>query len=200
MNKQEFITQLRAKLSGLPTQDVEERLAFYSEMIDDRMEEGLSEEEAVTAIGTVDEIAEQIVADLPLTKLVKEKIKPKRALRVWEIILLVLGSPIWLSLLIAVFAVVLALYAVLWSLIVSVWAIFGSLVGCAIGGLASGIVWITTGKLWIGLIMIAAALLCAGLAIFSFFGCLSATKGMAILTKKIAIGIKNCFRRKEKVS
>ena len=200
MNKQEFITRLREKLSGLPTQDVEERLAFYIEMIDDRMEEGLSEEKAVAAIGTIDEIAEQIVADLPLTKLVKEKIKPKRALRAWEIVLLVLGSPIWLSLLIAVFAVVLALYAVLWSLIVSVWAVFGALVGCTLGGLAAGIVLISLGKLWSGLALISVALLCAGLAIFTFFGCLAATKGMAVLTKKIAIGIKNCFRRKESVS
>lgn len=200
MNKQEFIIRLREKLFGLPAQEMEERLAFFGEMIDDRIEEGLSEEEAVSAVGTVDEIVEQIIADVPLTRLVKEKIKPKRALRAWEIVLLVLGSPIWLSLLIAAFAVVLALYAVLWSLIVSVWAVFGALVGCTIGGLVSGIVLITTGKLWIGLVMIAAALLCAGLAIFAFFGCLLATKGMAVLTKKIAIGIKNCFRRKENVS
>ncbi len=43
MNKQAFLTQLRKGLSGLPQEDIEERLAFYSEMIDDRIEEGLSE-------------------------------------------------------------------------------------------------------------------------------------------------------------
>lgn len=42
MNKQEFLTELRAKLSGLPTYDVEERLSFYGEMIDDRTEEGVT--------------------------------------------------------------------------------------------------------------------------------------------------------------
>lgn len=47
MNKQEFLVKLRKGLSGLPKEDIEERLTFYSEMIDDRMEEGLSEEEAV---------------------------------------------------------------------------------------------------------------------------------------------------------
>ena len=200
MNKQEFITQLRAKLSGLPKQDVEERLAFYGEMIDDRMEEGLSEEEAVSAVGTVDEIVEQIVADLPLTRLVKEKIRPKRTLRAWEIVFLVLGSPIWLSLLIAAFVVVLALYAVLWSLIISVWAVFGALAGCTLGGLAAGIIFTVLGNLWPGLALISAALVCAGLSIFAFVGCLAATKGTVLLTKKIAIGIKNCFRRREKVS
>ena len=49
MGKQEFLAQLRKGLQGLPQEDIEERLTFYSEMIDDRMEEGLSEEEAVSA-------------------------------------------------------------------------------------------------------------------------------------------------------
>ena len=87
MTKQEFMANLRAKLSGLPTQDVEDRLSFYCEMIDDRTEEGLSEEEAVSAIGSVDEVVSQIIADIPLAKIAKEKIKPKRRLWAWEIVL-----------------------------------------------------------------------------------------------------------------
>ena len=75
MTKQEFTEQLRAKLQGLPEAELEERLLFYSEMIDDRIEEGESESEAISAIGNIDEIAEQILSDIPLTKLVKEKVK-----------------------------------------------------------------------------------------------------------------------------
>ena len=56
MNKQEFLAGLQKGLSGLPQEDVEERLTFYGEMLDDRMEEGLSEEEAVAAAGSVEEI------------------------------------------------------------------------------------------------------------------------------------------------
>lgn len=100
MDKQEFLSKLRAKLSGLPQKELEERLSFYSEMIDDRIEEGLSEEDAVKELGTVDEVAGQVIAEIPLSKLVKERIKPKRALNVWEIVLLAIGSPIWLSLMI----------------------------------------------------------------------------------------------------
>ena len=66
MNKKEFLAQLRKGLSGLPREDIEDRLAFYSEMIEDRMEEGFSEKEAVSAIGSVDEIVSQIVADTSL--------------------------------------------------------------------------------------------------------------------------------------
>ena len=51
MRKQEFLVQLRKGLSGLPQDEIEERLTFYEEMLDDRIEEGLSEEQAVLAVG-----------------------------------------------------------------------------------------------------------------------------------------------------
>ena len=199
MNKQDFIASLRASLSGLPKQDVEDRLNFYSEMIDDRIEEGLTEQEAVLAIGSVTTVSSQIIADIPLSKIAKEKIKPKRGLRAWEILLLALGSPIWLSLLIAAFAVVFSLYVSVWSVIISLWAVFASLVACAAGVIIAGIVFIVVGHALTGVCMIGAALVCAGLSIFSFFGCKAATKGLLWLTKKLALGIKKCFVKKEEV-
>ena len=118
MNKIEYLAELRKGLSGLPQEEIEERVTFYSEMIDDRMEEGLSESEAVGAIGTISDVVAQILAETPITTLVKEKVRTNRAMKAWEIVLLVLGSPLWLSLLIAVFAVILSVYAVVWSIIV----------------------------------------------------------------------------------
>ena len=198
MTKLKFLLSLHDRLSGLPQEDVEERLNFYSEMIEDRMEEGFSEEEAVAAVGSVDEVAAQIIADIPLTKIAKEKITPKRKLRAWEIVLLALGSPIWLVLGIAAFAVAISLYAVLWSVIAVFWAVFGVLAGCAFGVALVGGVLAILGNVLVGLAMVGAGLICAGLAVFAFFGCLAATKGTAILTKRIAFGIKKCFVGKEK--
>ena len=199
MNKQDFIASLRTSLSGLPKQDVEDRLNFYSEMIDDRIEEGLTEQEAVSAIGSVATVSSQIIADIPFSKIAKEKIKPKRGLRAWEILLLALGSPIWLSLLIAAFAVVFSLYVSVWSVIISLWAVFASLVACAAGGIIAGIVFIVVGNVLTGVCMIGATLVCGGLSIFGFFGCKAATKGLLWLAKKLAIGIKKCFVKKEEV-
>lgn len=198
MNKQEFLTQLRKELSVLPQKDIEEYLTFYTEMIEDRIEEGLSEEEAVSAVGSLEEIVKQIVSDTSLIKIAKERIKQKRQIKAWEIVLLILGSPIWLSLGIAVFAVVLSLYIVLWSLIVSVWAIFASTVACCIGGVLSCIVFTLSGNSISGFAILSAGIVCAGLSIFMFYGCKTATNGILILTKKIAIWIKNCFIKKEK--
>ena len=197
MRKQEFLDELKNKLSGLPRQDVDERLTFYSEMIDDRIEEGLSEEAAVSDIGSVDEIAEQIVADIPLSKIAKEKIKPKRRMRVWEIILLAIGSPIWLALLIAVIAVLIALYAVIWSVVASLWAVFASLIAVALVGITGGVLLAVFGNALSGVALIGASIVCAGLSILMFFGCRAATKGVAKLTKYSVLGIKKCFVSKE---
>lgn len=200
MTKIQFLLALSDKLSGLPKADVEERLTFYSEMIEDRMEEGLSEEEAVAAVGSIDEIAEQIVGEMPLAKLVKEKITPKRKMRAWEIVLLSVGAPVWVSLLIAAFAVVLSLNVALWSVIASLWSSFGALAGSSLGVTVAGVVLICLGHEVSGIAMIGAGLVCAGLSIFFFMGCMAATKGAAWLTRAVVLGIKKCFVKKEEVS
>lgn len=197
MNKQAFLESLRKGLSGLPQDDLEERLAFYSEMIDDRMEEGLSEAEAVSAVGAVKDIIAQILAEMPLTKLVKEKVKPARALRAWEILLLVLGFPVWFPLLIAAFAVMLSVFIALWSVIVSLWAVGASFAACSIGGVVSAAVFAFQGNGITGVAMLGAGICCAGLSLFLFFGCKAAAKGILLLTKKMALGIKGLFARKE---
>ena len=198
MSKQEFLEQLRKELNGLPHDDIEERLSFYSEMIDDRItEEGLSEEQAVAAAGSVEDIVAQIIAETPFVRIAKEKIKPKRRLKAWEIVLLVLGSPIWVSLALIAFAIVLALYIVLWALVICLWALFVSFAACTLGGVTAGAIYFTQGNVLGGIAMIGAGIVCAGLAILMFYASKAATKGTAKLAKKIAIGIKKCFMRKE---
>ena len=193
MTKQEFLAELRRGLSGLPQNDIEERLNFYSEMIDDRMEEGLSEQEAVDGIGSVDSVVSQILGDIPLSKLVKEKITPKKQLKAWMIVLIILGAPIWFSLAVAAVSVAFALYFSLWSIIVSLWAVFASLVICVPGGIAAGLVAFVSGGGLAGIALMGAGLVCAGLSVFAFFGCKALTKGTIALTKKVAVAVKRAF-------
>ena len=197
MKKHEFILLLKDKLACLPRQELEEQLAFYDEMIQDRMEEGLSEEEAVAQMSNPEEIAAQIIQETPLTILVKEKIKPKGKLKAWNITLLALGSPIWLSLLAAVFAVVISLYAALWSVVVSFWASFGAVAACAPAGILGGIAFITTGQGLSGAALMAASLVCGGLSIFLFISCKFATKGAVWLSKQGPLALKRSFMKKE---
>ena len=197
MNKEQFITELKNGLSGLPQTDIDERIVFYGEMIDDRMEEGMSEAEAVYGIGSVEEIVSQTISEVPLTKIVKKRITPNRSLQTWEIVLIVLGLPLWLPLLLAALAVILALYAVIWSLILSLWAVELSMIACALSGMAAAVVHWFHGDILPGFAMLGVAFLFGGISIFGFFGCLAATKGILILTKKAMLSIKSRFIRKE---
>ena len=64
MRKEEFLTALRAGLTGLLPEGVEKLVEFCGEMIDDRMEDGLTEEEAVAAAGSLDELIQQAKTEL----------------------------------------------------------------------------------------------------------------------------------------
>ena len=75
MSKAEFLTKLRESLNGLAPADINTSMEFYSEIIDDRMEEGLSEEDAVACLGSIDVIRYKVLEAVPITKIVKEKIK-----------------------------------------------------------------------------------------------------------------------------
>ena len=77
MNKKEFFALFREELSGLPKDDLDERVAFYEEIINDKMDEGKTEEQAISELGSVESIVEQIASETSLVKLVKEKYKPK---------------------------------------------------------------------------------------------------------------------------
>lgn len=191
MTKQEFITKLTDGLAGLPQEELKERITFYSEMIDDRIEDGLTEEQAVNEIGNVDEIISQIIAETPITKLVKEKIKPQKKLGALAITLIASGSPIWFALLVAAFAVVLALYIALWAVVICLWAAFTSVLASGFGGIAGGIFLICSKSGLSGLFLIGAGLVCIGIAILLFFLCKLATKGVILLLKQIVRLIKN---------
>ena len=197
MTKLDFVSALNDRLSGLPQTEIDGRLEFYLEMIEDYIEEGLSEEEAVARIGTVDEIVDRIIADVPLVELAKKKIKPKRRMRAGEIVLLAVGSPLWITLGAAALAVILTIYAVLWALVAVAWAVFATFTACVPAGIALGVLYIISGDFAVALSAIGVGVLFAGLAIFAFFGCIAATKGCAVLTKKIVLGIKKCFVGRE---
>ena len=198
MDKAQFMEELRGRLAGLPRGDLDERLQFYGEMIDDRMEDGLSEAEAVAGIGSVDEVVAQIMEEIPLSKLVREKVKRSRGLKAWEIVLLVLGSPVWLPLGIAAFAVGLSVYIALWAILISLWAADLSLAAGALGGVAGAVLYLIKANPAGAGMMLGAAICCAGLAVLLFAGCRALTKGLLRLTKKMLLGLKNLLIGKEK--
>lgn len=197
MNKEEFLAALRSGLRGLPQEDIDERLAFYEEMINDRIEDGVSEEEAVAGIGSVDDVISQILADVPVGVLVKEKMKNKRRIKGWEIVLLVLGFPLWFPLVIAGAAVAFALYVVVWALVIALWAIELAFAVSVTAGIIMAVVYFAEGYVIPGVAMVGATICCAGFAILMFLGALYASKGVVKLTGKAMMGLKRKLVGKE---
>lgn len=194
MDKFEFLTQLRAKLWAIPQEDAARSIEYYREMIEDRMEDGLTEEEAVAAIGDVDEIVKNILADTPAVQPAIQPQARSRRLRWWEITLLVLGFPLWGSLAIAAAAVVFSVWISLWSVVISLYATSVALGVSAFGCILGSFFMIgNTAEI---LVALGAAMVCAGLSILFFVLSNLAAKGMVKLTQLTVKGIKGMFTRK----
>ena len=198
MNKKEFLSGLRERLAGLPEEDVRRSEEFYAEMIDDRVEDGLAEEEAVAAVGTPEEAAEQILMDMPLKKVINARMKPKRSLRAWEIVLLVLGAPLWLPLLLTALALLLTFFAVLWAIVAVFYAVDLAVLLSGLAAAAAGIIEMIRGGVPLGLAVLGAGLACMGLALLLLPLCNLIAALMARLSAATARGIKSMFVRRNR--
>ena len=194
MNREEFLSQLRQSLRGLPKEDIEDRINFYSESISDRMEEGKSEEEAIADIGSVDSVVKDIAQKTPMKTLVKEKMRPKRSLRGWEILLLVLGFPLWFPLLITFFVLVMVGIMLVWVGVIVSFTVELALSASFFAGTAAFTASLLAGEP--GILYLGIALTSLGAAIFLAFGCSGIVKATAKLSKAIILGIKSWFIRK----
>ncbi|MBO6262379.1 MAG: DUF1700 domain-containing protein [Bacilli bacterium] len=194
MYKYEFLTALKEQLVGLPKEDIEERISFYEEMINDRIDEGKSEEEAVAEIGTVDEVVKEIAGDTKLVTLVKHKMTPKRSLRGWEIAIIIGSFPFWLPVVLVSFVLALVGFILLWTLVIVTYTVETALwAGSAMSGI-SFVMTLTNGEP--NFAMLGMCVMALGGAILMIFGCYGSTKLTIGLTKRMMIGIKAAFIRK----
>lgn len=121
MTKDEFVQTLGDLLACLPQDQIRESQEFYAEVIADRMEDGMSEEEAVAAMGAPGAVAEAILNDLPVVPRAIAKTKRRSTALLW--VLAIVGSPVWVPLLLAFVAVALCVYACIWILALCVWIV-----------------------------------------------------------------------------
>lgn len=175
---------------------MEKSLEYYSEMIDDQIEDGIPEEEAVSAMGAPEEIARQILMDLPLPKVVRVKTKPSRPLRVWEIVLLVLGSPVWVPLMLTAVILFAVCYMVIWVMIFALYAIdfsfaMGALAGFIQGGISLFTLGGTQAAFYFG-----TGLVSIGVAILLFFAFNILAVKLVHLSQQFILWTKSCFLRK----
>lgn len=168
MTKAEYLSRLESLLSCLPEGQRAESLAFYEEMILDRMEEGLSEEEAVSTLD-----APGVVA------------KTRRKSRVLLWVLVILGFPVWGALLAALAITVLSFYATVWIFVAVVWGLAVLLVlGCPLFLLFS-VCGVIVGNAPYTLVEFGAALVALGLGLLLVRLAFELTRGVALLSAAV---------------
>ena len=137
MKKLEFINELGAQLQALPPEEIRPLLDYYMEIVADRMEDGMTEEEAVTSLGPIPELAEKILAEQPQPEQTSvpaptlESVSPKK--HRWSgsaIALAIVLSPLWLAALCVLIGVEITVWVTLGALVVSA----GSMILVGISG------------------------------------------------------------------
>lgn len=197
MTKAEFLSELRARLSSLPEEDIQRATNFYSEAISDRMEDGLSEQEAIFAIGTPEAAAQSVLMDTPLPTLVRAQANETQrrsgiSTAVWIILAIVL-FPVWLPVLCVLFGLVIAVYAVLFGLLIAAVASVLGVIVAGIGMIVGGIAFGFTASPFSGLCAVGAALIAIGIGMLLIVPCIYIVKGIVWLIKEVGIAIKGLF-------
>lgn len=165
MTKKEFLTALSKALNGLPQQDINRYLEYYGEMIDDRMEEGLAEEEAVAAMENVDVIAERIKAEQAAEKTESQPQKAKKRVNGWFIAAIIGSSVFWLPILIVILAVIGSFIVAAISVLFSFYAVPVALLGSSAALIGTAIYLGFVGE---SAILAGASLIFVGIAILWF--------------------------------
>ena len=198
MTKQLFLNELSAALHGLPREERYRTLSYYDELIDDRMEDGQSEEDAVESLGSPEQIAREILGEE------EPPVSTGTGRKVWMIILLVLGFPFWGSLLLAAAIVLLCVYICLFlpAFVLGVMAL-AFLAGALIGVVGTPfLIWdvgLLTGGLPAGLFQLGMSVALLGLAVLSALGFYFTGKATVKAGRAIWRGIRRSFAKKGRV-
>ena len=195
MTKAEFIDQLKNMTAGLSGEEADKFIEYYSELIEDAMEEGMTEQEAVASLGTMEDIADYIkennnavnTQSFPAVTQYAPKPQPRKMLPVWAIVLIIIGFPIWFSLLCAAFSVYISVWAVILSL-------FASALAMGVGGIGMAVAAFFTGDFGMLMVVLGAGLLLIGIGILLAVGTVVLTKLYAKLTAIIVKAIGRQFK------
>lgn len=200
MNKIEFINELKIRLSTLPQSEIDKSVSYYDEIISDRIEDGMTEEEAIMGLSDIDKIVSDIMHDMTLPTLMKARLndsKEKASNKTLWIILVIIGSPIWFPILLAFGIVLLSIYIVAWSIILTIYIVEVAFAFSCIFGIIGGIVTVFTGNVQAGIYIFGTSLVLGGLSILLFKPIILLTKEFARFTAFIAKKTKTLFIKKE---
>lgn len=182
MNKKDYLDSLEKALDCLSREKRSEILSFYQEAIDDRIEEGMSEEEAVCAMGSVESAAENILGELPVVPRAVAKTKRKSPVLLW--VLAIAGSPLWIPLTFAFLLAVASVYLCIWLVAACIWLV-AALCMLALP-LCLYLAWcgMMTGMFAFALAQAGLGCVLGGIGLLVFNAAFSASRALAVVSQK----------------
>ncbi|MDO5785245.1 MAG: DUF1700 domain-containing protein [Eubacteriales bacterium] len=190
MTKAVFLRRLSSALAKCGKSDRKNHIAYYSELIDDYQEEGMTEEQAVAALGSPADIAAEILAETGNVSSMRLSTK------ILIGILLVLGFPLWGSLVLAGLMLVLCGFILLWCVpLLSGSFTIGALIMAAVS--IPGTIVVIQQSISLGLIQLGVGTACAGGFILGAFLTVFLCKWFGKFTKWIVLKAIHLFRKED---
>lgn len=194
MTKNEFLYQLKSRLSILPDDEIESAISYYTEYLDEAGPK--NEEEAIAKLGSPAEVSGKIIGEFALKTVDSGKKSTKKGLNIiWIIILAIFASPIALPLAMAAVIVLFAVLMVIFSVVIA----FGAAaLGLILGGIATAIIclFLLPGNFATGIFFIGAGLISVGVGILFAMLTTFLTK---VSINGIARGMARLLKRRSKV-
>lgn len=170
MTKKEFLVELSNSLKKNQIADAQSYVADYSELIDDKVDNGQPVAEALASLGPIEEIVSQIrkaegIAARP--KVIIERKQMRLSTKILLSILLVLGAPLWGPLLGVALVLLVLVYSLLWIAPFIAAVIGTSFIGAGGFGLIASLVAMIKATFAFGLFQLGMSLVLLGGGIFA---------------------------------
>ncbi|MDF2472607.1 MAG: hypothetical protein K0R21_389 [Anaerocolumna sp.] len=191
MNKEVFLKELTFYLNKMKNADKDKFITFYDEMISDYIENGMSEEDAVNKIGAPKRIAEELLESHDSVKIDM----PSTGSRVLNMMLLILGFPLWGSILLAGILLLVSFYILFWCIP------FTTGVSC-IGFFSTSIIsiigspFIMSRSMSVGIMQLGTGIASIGISFLLGTATLKLSKKFIVITKKFNIKLVALFKKK----
>jgi len=177
----EFLKQFDRHLRKLGVSRSERRqaVAYYYEMIDDMVADGMDESAAIDALGDPRTLAASFISEM--SGEIKLSKKSGRALRTAAIIA---GSPLWITFLIVAVVILISVMVCLWSGIAGLWCGVAGFGAGFIGGIGGAVMCLfVPGRADLIIGFLGAGFICGGLCLLWILGMTKLTKLSARFTR-----------------
>lgn len=191
MRKADFLKELELNLQKMNASEKNKFVIYYDEIISDYIENGMSEEEAIKKVGSPMKIAEELLADYDSVEL---KL-PSTGSKTLNIILTVIGFPLWGSVLLSIILLVFSIYVLIWCIPIVTGAGCAAFFASSIVGII-GSPFVMFKSVPVGVMQLGTSIAAIGLSVLLGIVTINVSKKVANVTKRFNVTLVTLFKKK----